>query len=212
MASSLCVVCCSSAATVYCCQDDANLCKACSSMIHSANALAARHNVLPFCALCNVNRPTVFCKNDDAYLCAGCDKEAHVGVLASRHERVPAASAHNVQKSSNDEVFGESSCGAHSEVLGDALFPPAADTPAAYEPSPTNCFSDFAVVPVLSDPHQEEVAPAPKVDSGKPWDKEFGSLDVDSAWLDRLDMGFDFSDLLDGEPMFGSESPPPCHL
>ena len=63
-----CLVCCDAAATVYCCNDDASLCKACSAKIHSANLVAARHTVLPFCAVCNVAPPSVYCRNDDAFL------------------------------------------------------------------------------------------------------------------------------------------------
>eukprot|EP00798_Chlamydomonas_sp_ICE-L_P004417 gene4417-14547_t len=164
-------------------------------MIHSANAVAARHNVIPFCALCHVTRSVVFCRNDDAYLCASCDKEAHQSVLASRHERVPAAAASatpKVEKSSPEEVFCESSA-ANSEVLGDA---PLAQTDTTTELTCPSSMGDFCVVPDLSNSPADEGAPS-NPQEGDMKAKDMENLDMDTAWLDRLDMGFDFSDLLD---------------
>lgn len=168
-------------------------------MIHSANALAARHSVIPFCTLCNVNRSAVFCKNDDAFLCASCDQEAHVGPLASRHERVPAANAPapSSEKSPAEEVFGESSFGAHSEVMGDGLLKGAPE-------QPETSLGDFGVVPELSTPADapETKTQVPVEDNLKAWGKD--ELDnLGAAWFDRLDMGYDFSDILDNsEPLF----------
>lgn len=57
---------------------------------------------------------------------------------------------------------------------------------------------DFGVVPELSTPGAPVLkAPAASEENMKAWGKD--ELDrLDSAWFDRLDMGYDFSDLLDG--------------
>lgn len=83
----LCDVCESAAAILFCAADEAALCRACDEKVHMCNKLASRHvrvgladpSVVPHCDICE-NAPAFFyCEIDGSSLCLQCDMIVHVG-------------------------------------------------------------------------------------------------------------------------------------
>ncbi|XP_019177478.1 PREDICTED: B-box zinc finger protein 19-like [Ipomoea nil] len=84
----LCDVCESAAAILFCAADEAALCRACDDKVHMCNKLASRHVrvglanppiVVPRCDICE-NAPAFFyCEVDGSSLCLQCDMIVHVG-------------------------------------------------------------------------------------------------------------------------------------
>ncbi|CAN1256083.1 B-box zinc finger protein 19 [Linum perenne] len=76
----LCDVCESAAAILFCAADEAALCRACDEKVHLCNKLASRHvrvgladpSAVPRCDICE-NAP------DGTSLCLQCDMVVHVG-------------------------------------------------------------------------------------------------------------------------------------
>ncbi|KAF9612013.1 hypothetical protein IFM89_037296 [Coptis chinensis] len=83
----LCDVCESAAASLFCAADEAALCLSCDEKVHLCNKLASRHvrvgladpNEVPRCDICE-NAPAFFyCEVDGSSLCLQCDMTVHVG-------------------------------------------------------------------------------------------------------------------------------------
>ncbi|XP_031394076.1 B-box zinc finger protein 19-like isoform X2 [Punica granatum] len=83
----LCDVCESAAAILFCAADEAALCRACDEKVHLCNKLANRHvrvgladpSDVPHCDICE-NAPAFFyCEVDGTSLCLQCDMIVHVG-------------------------------------------------------------------------------------------------------------------------------------
>ncbi|KAF2322812.1 hypothetical protein GH714_031044 [Hevea brasiliensis] len=83
----LCDVCESSAAILFCAADEAALCRSCDEKVHLCNKLASRHvrvgladpSDVPRCDICE-NAPAFFyCEIDGSSLCLQCDMIVHVG-------------------------------------------------------------------------------------------------------------------------------------
>ncbi|PSS26018.1 B-box zinc finger protein [Actinidia chinensis var. chinensis] len=83
----LCDVCESASAIIFCAADEAALCRACDEKVHMCNKLASRHvrvgladpSIVPRCDICE-NAPAFFyCEIDGSSLCLQCDMIAHVG-------------------------------------------------------------------------------------------------------------------------------------
>ncbi|KAF3435790.1 hypothetical protein FNV43_RR22882 [Rhamnella rubrinervis] len=83
----LCDVCESAAAILFCAADEAALCRSCDEKVHMCNKLASRHvrvgladpSVVPRCDICE-NAPAFFyCEIDGSSLCLQCDMTVHVG-------------------------------------------------------------------------------------------------------------------------------------
>ncbi|KAL8228433.1 hypothetical protein R6Q57_016017 [Mikania cordata] len=83
----LCDVCESAAAILFCAADEAALCRACDEKVHMCNKLASRHvrvgladpSDVPRCDICE-NAPAFFyCGIDGSSLCLQCDMIVHVG-------------------------------------------------------------------------------------------------------------------------------------
>ncbi|XP_051127441.1 B-box zinc finger protein 18-like [Andrographis paniculata] len=83
----LCDVCESAAAILFCAADEAALCRSCDDKVHMCNKLASRHvrvglaNPIgvPQCDICE-NAPAFFyCEVDGSSLCLQCDTVVHVG-------------------------------------------------------------------------------------------------------------------------------------
>ncbi|KAJ4966456.1 hypothetical protein NE237_018305 [Protea cynaroides] len=83
----LCDVCESAAAVLFCAADEAALCSSCDDKVHMCNKLASRHvrvkladpSDVPRCDLCE-NAPAFFyCEIDGSSLCLQCDMTVHVG-------------------------------------------------------------------------------------------------------------------------------------
>ncbi|XP_027077612.2 B-box zinc finger protein 19-like isoform X2 [Coffea arabica] len=83
----LCDVCESAAAILFCAADEAALCRSCDDKVHMCNKLASRHvrvglanpSDVPQCDICE-NAPAFFyCEVDGSSLCLQCDMIAHVG-------------------------------------------------------------------------------------------------------------------------------------
>lgn len=152
-----------------------------------------RHVRQRVCAVCCRKASTVYCRNDDAFLCAECDASAHANPLAARHLRVPASEA---------EAY----------------------KPAAENAQPADCVSESADVPVTTTQPPQPAAPAPVAPMGivppavelptnqvmdkdalakSFFGKELEGFALDNSWLDRLDMGFDLTDILSEGPSDG---------
>ncbi|KAL2460077.1 B-box zinc finger protein 18 [Abeliophyllum distichum] len=90
----LCDVCESAAAILFCAADGAALCRSCDNKVHSCNKLANRHvrvelaklNVVPSCDICENARAFFYCEIDGSSLCLQCDMSVHVGGKMT-HER-----------------------------------------------------------------------------------------------------------------------------
>ncbi|KAK4437711.1 B-box zinc finger protein 19 [Sesamum alatum] len=83
----LCDVCESAAAIIFCAADEAALCRSCDDKVHMCNKLASRHvrvglaepSEVPRCDICE-NAPAFFyCEIDGSSLCLQCDMIVHVG-------------------------------------------------------------------------------------------------------------------------------------
>ncbi|PSS21707.1 B-box zinc finger protein [Actinidia chinensis var. chinensis] len=83
----LCDVCESAAAILFCAADEAALCRSCDDKVHMCNKLASRHvrvglaspSDVPRCDICE-NAPAFFyCEIDGTSLCLQCDMIVHVG-------------------------------------------------------------------------------------------------------------------------------------
>uniref|UniRef100_A0A5B7AE50 Putative B-box zinc finger protein 19 n=1 Tax=Davidia involucrata TaxID=16924 RepID=A0A5B7AE50_DAVIN len=83
----LCDVCESAAAILFCAADEAALCRSCDDKVHMCNKLASRHvrvgladpSKVPRCDICE-NAPAFFyCEIDGSSLCLQCDMIVHVG-------------------------------------------------------------------------------------------------------------------------------------
>ncbi|XP_057494761.1 B-box zinc finger protein 19-like [Actinidia eriantha] len=90
----LCDVCESAAAILFCAADEAALCRSCDDKVHMCNKLASRHvrvglaspSDVPRCDICE-NAPAFFyCEVDGTSLCLQCDMIVHVGGKRT-HER-----------------------------------------------------------------------------------------------------------------------------
>lgn len=201
MASS-CVVC-QAPGVVYCENDSAFLCSGCDVKVHTANPLAQRHVRVRVCELCCGKASVVFCKQDSAFLCADCNHQVHSNnPLAARHEIVSAKDATVIsmdasKKGGFDDLFTapcDSVC--YSEHAGSACVPEVSDSFAA-----TNTQMHAAVPPAVDLPQAQVLNKDSLVKSL--WSKELEGFELDNSWLDRLDMGFDFSDILDDSPADG---------
>ncbi|KAF5176369.1 Zinc finger, B-box [Thalictrum thalictroides] len=83
----LCDVCESAAAILFCAADEAALCQACDDKVHLCNKLASRHvrvgladpSAVSCCDICE-NAPGFFyCEVDGSSLCLQCDMIVHIG-------------------------------------------------------------------------------------------------------------------------------------
>ncbi|KAE8690649.1 B-box zinc finger protein 19 [Hibiscus syriacus] len=83
----ICDVCESAAAIIFCAADEAALCRSCDEKVHMCNKLASRHvrvgladpSNVPGCDICE-NAPAFFyCEVDGSSLCLQCDMSVHVG-------------------------------------------------------------------------------------------------------------------------------------
>ncbi|PHT93528.1 B-box zinc finger protein 19 [Capsicum annuum] len=83
----LCDVCESAAAILFCAADEAALCRSCDQKVHMCNKLASRHvrvglaapSKIQRCDICE-NAPAFFyCEIDGSSLCLQCDMIVHVG-------------------------------------------------------------------------------------------------------------------------------------
>ncbi|XP_039119481.1 B-box zinc finger protein 19-like isoform X1 [Dioscorea cayenensis subsp. rotundata] len=83
----ICDVCESAPALLFCAADEAALCRACDDKVHMCNKLASRHvrvgladpSEVPRCDICE-NAPAFFyCEIDGSSLCLQCDMIVHVG-------------------------------------------------------------------------------------------------------------------------------------
>ncbi|KAL2537708.1 B-box zinc finger protein 19 [Forsythia ovata] len=83
----ICDVCESAAAILFCAADEAALCRSCDDKVHMCNKLASRHvrvglaepSAVPRCDICE-NAPAFFyCEIDGSSLCLQCDMIVHVG-------------------------------------------------------------------------------------------------------------------------------------
>ncbi|XP_039058673.1 B-box zinc finger protein 19-like isoform X2 [Hibiscus syriacus] len=83
----ICDVCESAGAIIFCAADEAALCRSCDEKVHMCNKLASRHvrvgladpSNVPRCDICE-NAPAFFyCEVDGSSLCLQCDMIVHVG-------------------------------------------------------------------------------------------------------------------------------------
>ncbi|KAM7470838.1 hypothetical protein LguiA_009021 [Lonicera macranthoides] len=83
----ICDVCESAAAILFCAADEAALCRACDDKVHMCNKLASRHlrvgladpSDVPRCDICENAPAFFFCEIDGSSLCLQCDMIVHVG-------------------------------------------------------------------------------------------------------------------------------------
>ncbi|XP_022885681.1 B-box zinc finger protein 18-like isoform X3 [Olea europaea var. sylvestris] len=83
----LCDVCESAAAILFCAADEAALCRACDDKVHTCNKLASRHVRVgladpidvPRCDICENSPAYFYCEVDGSSLCLQCDMVVHVG-------------------------------------------------------------------------------------------------------------------------------------
>lgn len=189
----ICIVC-EMAAAVYCENDQAYLCSECDHKIHSSNLVASRHVRVKVCELCRKASATVYCKNDQAYLCDECDTEIHSNnPLASRHDIVPVAKMAVSSGCCPPSVKQDPGklCVNSEPSTGSSIGRTCKDT--------DNQVSSVTIptVPCMST-DDEAAGPTTQVVS-KPMsklDSKDLAFELDSAWLDRLEMGFDLSDIL----------------
>lgn len=152
------------------------------------------------CQVCEQKAASVYCRNDKAYLCSGCNDSCHAG-LPLKHTIVPAAQAVKegidmIAEMADDSSPDHSACGESSPN-------PAAAAPAVGTKRRISQDSAQRV------PECDTGAVPPGLDFELPkgpmdrqalaktlWGKEFDALDMDNTWLDRLDMGLDFNELL----------------
>jgi len=149
----------------------------------------------------------VYCKNDQAFLCGDCDKQIHLGnPLAGRHELIPAkeASTHvcasagqfktmDLKLDFGDYVPLPCDSVAISETNSASICVPDASDRATSTAFNSQSFT-HAVPPAVELPDAKVMDKDTLAKAV--WGKEFEGFEFDSTWLDRLDMGFDFSDIL----------------
>ncbi|KAK6922632.1 B-box-type zinc finger [Dillenia turbinata] len=83
----ICDVCESAAAVLFCAADEAALCRACDEKVHTCNKLASRHirvgladpSDVPRCDICENTPAFFYCETDGTSLCLQCDMIVHVG-------------------------------------------------------------------------------------------------------------------------------------
>ncbi|XP_050230928.1 B-box zinc finger protein 18-like isoform X2 [Mercurialis annua] len=83
----LCDVCESAAAIIFCAADEAALCRSCDEKVHQCNKLASRHirvgladpSDVPRCDICESAPAFFYCGIDGSSLCLQCDMIVHVG-------------------------------------------------------------------------------------------------------------------------------------
>lgn len=83
----LCDVCESAAAVLFCAADEAALCHSCDEKVHMCNKLANRHvrvglaepSDVPHCDICEDAPAFFYCEVDGTCLCLQCDMLVHVG-------------------------------------------------------------------------------------------------------------------------------------
>ncbi|KAI3978909.1 hypothetical protein MKX01_016084 [Papaver californicum] len=90
----LCDVCESAAAILFCAADEAALCASCDDKVHLCNKLANRHvrvaladpSDVSRCDICEIAPAFFYCEIDGSSLCLQCDMKVHVGGKRT-HER-----------------------------------------------------------------------------------------------------------------------------
>ncbi|EER97079.1 hypothetical protein BDA96_02G287600 [Sorghum bicolor] len=83
----ICDVCESAPAVLFCAADEAALCRSCDEKVHMCNKLASRHvrvgladpNKLARCDICENSPAFFYCEIDGTSLCLSCDMTVHVG-------------------------------------------------------------------------------------------------------------------------------------
>ncbi|KAL4318709.1 hypothetical protein GQ457_18G017420 [Hibiscus cannabinus] len=83
----ICDVCESAAAIIFCAADEAALCRSCDEKVHMCNKLASRHvrvgladpSNVPHCDICENSPAFFYCEVDGSSLCLQCDMIVHVG-------------------------------------------------------------------------------------------------------------------------------------
>ncbi|WVZ65654.1 hypothetical protein U9M48_014982 [Paspalum notatum var. saurae] len=83
----ICDVCESAPAVLFCAADEAALCLPCDEKVHMCNKLASRHvrvgladpNKLARCDICENSPAFFYCEIDGTSLCLSCDMTVHVG-------------------------------------------------------------------------------------------------------------------------------------
>jgi len=83
----ICDVCESAVAVLFCAADEAALCRPCDEKVHMCNKLASRHvrvgladpNKLVRCDICESSPAFFYCDIDGTSLCLSCDMAVHVG-------------------------------------------------------------------------------------------------------------------------------------
>ncbi|PNT65006.1 hypothetical protein BRADI_4g35950v3 [Brachypodium distachyon] len=83
----ICDVCESAVAVLFCAADEAALCRSCDEKVHLCNKLASRHvrvgladpNKLVRCDICENSPAFFYCDIDGTSLCLSCDMAVHVG-------------------------------------------------------------------------------------------------------------------------------------
>ncbi|CAL5073163.1 unnamed protein product [Urochloa decumbens] len=83
----ICDVCESAPAVLFCAADEAALCRSCDEKVHMCNKLASRHvrvglansNKLARCDICESFPAFFHCEIDGTSLCLSCDMTVHVG-------------------------------------------------------------------------------------------------------------------------------------
>ncbi|KAL6656372.1 hypothetical protein ACP70R_007198 [Stipagrostis hirtigluma subsp. patula] len=83
----ICDVCESAPAVLFCAADEAALCRPCDEKVHMCNKLASRHvrvgladpNKLVRCDICENSPAFFYCEVDGTSLCLSCDMTVHVG-------------------------------------------------------------------------------------------------------------------------------------
>ncbi|XP_002979890.2 B-box zinc finger protein 18 isoform X4 [Selaginella moellendorffii] len=90
----LCDVCESAPARLFCAADEAALCSKCDEKVHGCNKLASRHvrlqlaeaRAVPRCDICESAPAFFYCGIDGTSLCLQCDMDVHTGGKKT-HER-----------------------------------------------------------------------------------------------------------------------------
>jgi hypothetical protein len=178
------------------------------TQIVSGYAITA-NSMSPACQVCQ-GPALVFCIQDAAFLCKTCDISCHSNVLSQRHTRTRICELCHGKPSEvfckNDSAFlcGDCNTAAHNNPL--AARHTIVSAAEAMESAAAASVPDSASN-TTEKPQQQQLMPA--VPAGK-LDKEaltktvFGKdlegFELDATWLDRLDMGFDFADILDDAP------------
>ncbi|KAG8057516.1 hypothetical protein GUJ93_ZPchr0002g25119 [Zizania palustris] len=83
----ICDVCESAPAVLFCAADEAALCRSCDEKVHMCNKLASRHvrvgladpNKVQRCDICEIAPAFFYCEIDGTSLCLSCDMTVHVG-------------------------------------------------------------------------------------------------------------------------------------